>query len=62
MRDKLDNLFTALFAVLFAASLGTAYAAEPAKGGLATSAQQQEPPKDCKAKPEDPRCKDERKY
>ena len=62
MRDKLRNLFTALFAVLFAASLGTAYAVESATGDLATSAQQQEPPKDCKKNPDDPRCKDERKY
>ena len=38
MRDKLCNLFTALFAVLFAASLGTAYAVESATGDLAAGA------------------------
>ena len=58
MKDRLTRLLCATAALAIAAPFGTLHALD-----LATaSAQQQEPPKDCKAKPDDPRCKDERKY
>lgn len=62
MRDRLEILVTMLVAVLFAAGVGSAFGAEPSARYLAPDAQQQEPPKDCKKNPDDPRCKDERKY
>jgi hypothetical protein len=50
----------AAFAALMLAA-GAAYAVQPASDGVSTEAQQQDAPKDCKMKPEDPRCKDDRK-
>ena len=53
MQRSIGKISMALAAVMLAASLGTAYAAG-AQGGYV---QQQDPPKDCKKDPNDPRCK-----
>ena len=57
MRSKLGHTLTELLAVVMAAGVATAYA-----GDYETGVQQQDQPKDCKKNPDDPRCKDERKY
>ena len=48
-------------AALVAGGYGAAYAAKPKAAGAPLQAQPQESPKDCKMKPEDPRCKDDKK-
>ena len=53
----MQKLFTALVALLLAASFGAAYAA-PMQGGYVPGDQGQSVPKDCKRDPNDPRCKD----
>jgi hypothetical protein len=53
----MQKLLNAVFALLFAASFGVAYAA-PTQGGYVSGDQQQDTPKDCKKNPSDPRCKD----
>lgn len=50
----------AFVAALLAVGFSAAYASQPA-AGAGFEAQQQETPKDCKMKPEDPRCKNEPK-
>ena len=50
------RLLAALAVLVLAGSVVDAYAARDASAGL----QNKEPPKDCKAKPEDPRCKDKK--
>lgn len=57
MKDRLKRLLCAAAALAIAAPFGTVYALDLTQAG----AQQQETPKDCKAKPDDPRCKDEKK-
>jgi hypothetical protein len=52
----MQKLFSALVALLLAASFGAAYAA-PTQGGYVTGDPQQDAPKDCKKDPNDPRCK-----
>ncbi|HZN85680.1 MAG TPA: hypothetical protein VFB53_02740 [Burkholderiales bacterium] len=49
----------AFVAALLAVGFSAAYASQPAPGTAYD--QQQQAPKDCKMKPEDPRCKDEPK-
>ena len=56
MKRHLQRALAALAALMIAAPFG-AHALMPSD----TGAQQQEPPKDCKLKPEDPRCKDDKK-
>ena len=51
----------ALAALMLATGLGGAQASPSAAAGASFEAQQQEPPKDCKMKPEDPRCKYDKK-
>lgn len=51
----------AFAAAMLATGFSGAHAASPAFAGVASEAQQQEPPKDCKMKPEDPRCKYDKK-
>jgi hypothetical protein len=58
MKRTLKQVFAAAMALLIAAPFASVYALVPTGPG----AQQQEPPKDCKMKPEDPRCKDDKKY
>ncbi len=58
MKDELKRLTCAAALLVIAAPIGTLHALDLTQAG----AQQQEEPKDCKAKPDDPRCKDERKY
>jgi hypothetical protein len=58
MKDRLKRLLCATAVAAIAAPFGTLHALDLTKA----SAEQQEAPKDCKAKPDDPRCKDERKY
>ena len=55
MKRNLQRALAAVAALMIAAPLG-AHALVPADAGA-----QQEPPKDCKLKPEDPRCKDDKK-
>ena len=57
MTITLKRLFAAAAALAIAAPAGGLHALVPTDQG----AQQQEP-KDCKMKPEDPRCKDDKKY
>ena len=57
MKDRSKQLLCAAAALAIAAPFGTLYALDLTQAG----AQQQEAPKDCKAKPDDPRCKYERK-
>lgn len=57
MRSKLGHALTELLAVVMAAGVATAHA-----GDYEPGVQQQDQPKDCKKNPDDPRCKDERKY
>lgn len=59
MTVKPGSFIAALAAVLLAASVGAAYAAAPSVG-KDTTAQEKMPPKDCKKKPDDPRCKDKK--
>lgn len=56
MHEKFRRLCTALFALMFAASFGIAYAGGSAPVGFAGDPQQ-DAPKDCKKDPNDPRCK-----
>jgi len=60
MKTTIGKTLAVLAAMTLAA--GAAYAVGPATSGAPFEAQQQDAPKDCKMKPEDPRCKDERKY
>jgi hypothetical protein len=53
---RLKRIFAAAAALMIAAPAGTLHALVPADAGT----QQTEPPKDCKMKPEDPRCKDQK--
>lgn len=57
MKDRLKRLLCAAAALAIAAPFGTLHALDLTQAG----AQQKQEPKDCKAKPEDPRCKDEPK-
>jgi hypothetical protein len=57
MKDRLKRLLCAAAVVAIAAPYGTLHALD-----LTHASAQQQEPKDCKAKPDDPRCKDERKY
>jgi hypothetical protein len=59
IKDELKRLLCAATLLAIAAPIGTLHALDLTQ---ASAQQQQEEPKDCKAKPEDPRCKDERKY
>ena len=58
MKDRLKRLLCAAAVLAITAPFGTLHAFDLTAAG----AQQQQEPKDCKAKPDDPRCKDERKY
>ena len=58
MTQTLKRVFAAATALMVAAPVGSLHALVPTNPG----AEQQEPPKDCKMKPEDPRCKDDKKY
>ena len=51
----------AFAAALLATGISGAHAAPAPGAGVPFEAQQQEPPKDCKMKPEDPRCKYDKK-
>lgn len=53
----MQKLFSALVALMFAASLGAAYAT-PTQSGDVAGDTHQTAPKDCKKDPNDPRCKD----
>jgi len=53
---SVKRIFAAATALMIAAPAGTLHALVPAGAGE----QQAEPPKDCKMKPEDPRCKDKK--
>jgi hypothetical protein len=57
MKDRLKRILCTTAALAIAAPVGTLYALDLTQAG----AQQQQAPKDCKAKPDDPRCKDEKK-
>ena len=52
----MQKLFSALVALMLAASFGAAYAA-PTQGGYVLGDTHQQAPKDCKKDPNDPRCK-----
>jgi len=52
----MQKFFSALVALMLAASFGAAYAA-PTQGGYVSGDQHQDAPKDCKKDPNDPRCK-----
>ena len=56
MKLSVKRIFAAATALMIAAPAGTLHALVPAGAGE----QQAEPPKDCKMKPEDPRCKDKK--
>ena len=58
MKGELKRLLCAATLLAIAAPIGTLHALDRTQA----NAQQQQEPKDCKAKPDDPRCKDERKY
>jgi hypothetical protein len=58
MKDRLKRVLCAAAALAIVAPYGTLHALDLS----ATAAQQQQEPKDCKAKPDDPRCKDDKKY
>jgi hypothetical protein len=58
MKRTLKQVFAAAVALMIAAPFASVYALVPTSPG----AEQKEPPKDCKMKPEDPRCKDDKKY
>jgi hypothetical protein len=57
MKARLKQLLCAAAAAAIAAPFGSLYALDLTQ----PNAQQQQEPKDCKAKPDDPRCKDEKK-
>jgi hypothetical protein len=57
MKDRLKRLLCAAAVLVISAPYGTLHALD-----LTHASAQQQEPKDCKAKPDDPRCKDERKY
>jgi hypothetical protein len=59
MKATLKRLLCATAALAIAAPIGALHALELTLASA--QEQQQQPPKDCKAKPDDPRCKDERK-
>ena len=54
------RLLAALAVLILAGSVVDAYAASLPMGNVIAAMQNKEPPKDCKAKPEDPRCKDKK--
>ena len=58
MTLRLKRLLAVAAALMIAAPFASVYALVPTSPG----AEQKEPPKDCKMKPEDPRCKDDKKY
>ncbi|HEX7249603.1 MAG TPA: hypothetical protein VF262_04360 [Burkholderiales bacterium] len=58
MKVRLMQLLCAAAVLGLSAPFGTLHALDV----LHASAQQQQEPKDCKAKPDDPRCKEERQY
>ncbi|MND09302.1 hypothetical protein D3C83_325130 [compost metagenome] len=60
MEIRLGYALAAFVAALLAVGFSAPYAAEPVAGTAYDT--QQQAPKDCKMKPEDPRCKDEQKY
>lgn len=57
MKDRLKRFMCAAAVLSLAAPFGVLYALDVTQA----KAQQQQAPKDCKAKPDDPRCKDEQK-
>jgi hypothetical protein len=57
MTQKLKGLLAAAAALAIVAPFGGLHALVPTDQGV-----QQQEPKDCKMKPEDPRCKDDKKY
>ena len=56
MKSTLERFLAAAIALAIVASFGAALTFVP------TGAQADEKPKDCKMNPQDPRCKDQRKY
>lgn len=58
MKTALERLLAAAGALLMVLAFGAALSTIP----TLTHAQADESPKDCKMKPEDPRCKDAKKY
>jgi len=58
MTHKLKRVLAAAAALAIVVPFGGAQALVPTDAGL----YQKEEPKDCKMKPEDPRCKDDKKY
>jgi hypothetical protein len=58
MTHRLKQVLAAAAALAIVAPFGGVHALLPADPGL----YQKEEPKDCKMKPEDPRCKDDKKY
>jgi hypothetical protein len=58
MKTALERLLAAAAALLMVLAFGAALSTIP----TLTHAQADESPKDCTMKPEDPRCKDDKKY
>lgn len=58
MKTAIERLLSAAGALLLAMAFGALLSTIPTQ----TRAQADDPPKDCKMKPEDPRCKDGKKY
>jgi hypothetical protein len=58
MKTAIERFLTTIGALLLAMAFGAALTSVP----TVTRAQADEPPMDCKKKPDDPRCKEERKY
>jgi hypothetical protein len=60
MTWRAGRFLAALAALALAGGVVDAYAAGSPTGVLVDGMLNKEPPKDCKAKPEDPRCKDKK--
>jgi hypothetical protein len=58
MTLKPGTALAALAALMLAAGIVEAYAADASPGVAIAGTPDKEPPKDCKKKPDDPRCKD----
>jgi len=62
MKPRLAPLLGALAALMMAAGYVHAFSTQPTPSAATTVASDKKPPKDCKTKPDDPRCKDQKKY
>ena len=60
MTRKAGRFLAALAVLVLAGSVVDANAACLSTSDVSAGLQNKEPPKDCKAKPEDPRCKDKK--